>query len=53
MVNLFTGPKGNGKTIEMIELANQQAQKACKMKTLDLLKNSHREHEKCLDLIFA
>ena len=28
MVNLLTGPKGSGKTQQMIELANQQA-KAC------------------------
>ena len=27
MVNLLTGPKGSGKTQKMIELANEQAKK--------------------------
>ena len=41
MVNLLTGPKGSGKTQQMIDLANQKA------KTLDgnvvFMKNSHSD----------
>ena len=41
MVNLLTGPKGSGKTQQMIELANQQA-KACNGNVV-FIKNSHRD----------
>lgn len=41
MVNLFTGPKGSGKTQKMMDLANEQV-KACKG-NLVFLKNSHRD----------
>ncbi len=41
MVYLLTGPKGSGKTQQMIELANQQA-KACNGNVV-FIKNSHRE----------
>lgn len=41
MVNLLTGPKGSGKTHQMIELANQQA-KACNGNVV-FIKNSHRD----------
>ena len=41
MVNLLTGPKGSGKTQQMIELANKQA-KACNGNVV-FIKNSHRD----------
>ena len=41
MVNLLTGPKGSGKTQQMIDLANQQA-KACSGNVV-FIKNSHRD----------
>ena len=41
MVNLLTGPKGSGKTQQMIDLANQQA-KACNGNVV-FIKNSHRD----------
>lgn len=41
MVNLLTGPKGSGKTQQMIELANQQA-KACNGNVV-FIKNSHHD----------
>lgn len=41
MVNLLTGPKGSGKTQQMMELANQQA-KACNGNVV-FIKNSHHD----------
>ena len=41
MVNLLAGPKGSGKTQQMIELANQQA-KECSGNVV-FIKNSHRD----------
>lgn len=41
MINLLTGPKGSGKTQQMIELANHRA-KACGGSVV-FMKNSHRD----------
>lgn len=41
MVNVLTGPKGSGKTQQMIELANQ-AEKVCNGNVV-LIKKSHRD----------
>ena len=41
MVNLLTGPKGSGKTQQMIDLANE-AVKACDGKVI-FIKKSHRD----------
>lgn len=41
MVNLLTGPKGSGKTQQMIELANQ-TEKDCKG-NITFIKQSHRD----------
>ena len=45
MVNLLTGPKGSGKTQQMIEQANKQA-KECKGNVV-FIKKTHREYRKC------
>ena len=41
MVNLLTGPKGSGKTQQMIEQANKQA-KECKGNVV-FIKKTHRD----------
>ena len=41
MVNLLTGPKGSGKTQQMIELANQAAKVS--NGNVVLIKKSHRD----------
>ena len=47
MVNLLTGPKGSGKTQQMIEQANKQA-KECKGNVVFYQKDASRYRKCCI-----